>query len=116
MKTITLPCKPYQGRRKFMPQAQIVKICQPLVERCCKATGYEYKSLIAKQTRDRRLIRARMALAHVAIAAGITQANAAEISGMSYHTAHWSHWRARGLYETDEKFRELCNYIAGNNQ
>ncbi|NDF14824.1 hypothetical protein EB061_05830 [bacterium] len=98
-----------------MPQAQVVAICQPLVIRCCQHTGFKYSEIIAqKVSRDRKLIRARMALAHVIMAAGITRANAAEISGMSYHTANWSHWRARGLYQTDETFRNLCNAIAGN--
>lgn len=111
---ITLPCKAYRGNRKKMEPAQVAEICRPLIRNCCKATGYTYQEIRASKTRDSQMIRTRMALAHVIIAAGITCQNAADAAGMSYHTAHWSHWRARGLYESNQDFRDLCNAIAGN--
>ena len=113
---ITLPCKAYRGNRKKMDPAQVAEICRPLIRNCCKATGYTYQQIRASETRDSQMIRTRMALAHVIIAAGITCQNAADAAGMSYHTAQWSHWRARGLYESNQDFRDLCNAIAGNVQ
>lgn len=110
---ITLPCPPHKGRKKGITQADLVQLIRPLVKRCCQVTGYTYAELRVKTSRNHKLIRARMALAHVIFAAGATQQIAADCVGMTYETCHWTQWRSRELYDTDPNFQALCNAIAG---
>jgi hypothetical protein len=114
--TITLPCPPHGGNRKKMTTAEITAISVPLINRCKKITGYTLEQLRNAKPPEVPLLRTRMALAHVILAAGVTCKTAAVITGTSYHAAHWSQWRARKLYTTDDTFRNLCNAIAGNDK
>jgi hypothetical protein len=110
--TITLPCPPHGGNRKKMTNAEITAISVPLIKRCQKITGYTLEQLQNAKPPEVKMLRARMALAHVILAAGVTCKTAAVITGTSYHAAHWSQWRARSLYDSNQDFRDLCNAIA----
>lgn len=118
--TILIPPVRKAGPKKECDQGEIAatvtKFFKALLEKYPANTrNMHARSLFDLQNRSSETLKNRQALIYVLGCYGFSHKTTADCFKMKEGTCIYIFRRACDLYETNEKFRELCNFIAEKN-
>ena len=109
------------GRRKFVDKKGLADLATPYFRRLLAKHPANMRGLFSRaifdlQNRSQLAINSRQALVFVLGCNGFSYRATADCFGMVESTCVYIFKRANERYENDEKFHELCNEIAFENE